>query len=68
MRLPVRMTAAEFYDEYTIGDVCEILQAGDPVRVRVKGAYLLAGRVIIGDSHGRSFRLDFTDAVTLIAR
>jgi len=62
------MTAAEFYDEYAVGDVCEIRQAGDPVRVRVKGAYLLAGKVIIGDSHGRSFRLDFTEAVILIAR
>lgn len=64
----MRMTAADFYDEYASGDVCEIRQAGKVVRVRVTGAYLIGGKVIIGDSHGRSFRLEPADDVVLIAR
>lgn len=62
------MTAAHFYDEHEYGAVCEISRPGGRVRMRVKGAYLVGSRIVIGDSHGRSFRLSFTETVVLIAR
>jgi hypothetical protein len=66
--LPMPMTAAQFYDELAAGAVCEISRSRGRMRMRIEGAYILRDRIVLGDGHGRSVRLAFTDPVVLIAR
>jgi hypothetical protein len=67
--LPMLMSAATFYDELQRGSVCELQRSSQRVRVRIQGAALLGlAMVVIGDSHGRVFRLPLSETVVMIAR